>query len=127
MIGAAGMAMAIPVVIWGWSMWAGILLAFAALFGYLNGHPVVRTGLPSFIVTLASLFVLRGATLGFTRWITSRTRISGLHAHAQGDPLAVLFSGHPLEVPLDLVVDPRSPSWLASCCLRPPSVAESSG
>ncbi len=104
MIGAAGMALAIPVAIWGWPMWAGILLAFAlaALFGYLNGYLVVRTGLPSFIVTLASLFVLRGATLGFTRWITSRTRVSGLHAYAQGDPLAALFSGDPLGVPVSI-------------------------
>ncbi len=104
MIGAAGMALAIPVAVWGWPMWAGILLAFAfaALFGYLNGYLVVRTGLPSFIVTLASLFVLRGGTLGFTRWITSRTRVSGLHAYAQGDPLSALFSGHPLGVPISI-------------------------
>jgi len=104
MIGAAGMALAIPVAIWGWPMWAGILLAFAtaALFGALNGYLVVRTGLPSFIVTLASLFILRGATLGFTRMITSRTRVSGLHQYAEGDPLAALFSGDPLGIPISI-------------------------
>ncbi len=104
MIGAAGMAMAIPVAIWGWPMWAGIALAFllAALVGYANGYLVMRTGLPSFIVTLASLFILRGATLGFTRMITSRTRVSGLHSYAQGDPLAALFSGDPLGIPISV-------------------------
>ncbi len=104
MIGAAGMALAIPVAIWGWPMWAGIGLAFlvAAAFGALNGYLVVRTGLPSFIVTLASLFILRGATLGFTRWITSRTRVSGLHEFTTGDPLAPFFSGDPLGIPISV-------------------------
>jgi simple sugar transport system permease protein len=39
---------------------------------------VVRTGLPSFIVTLASLFIIRGVTVGVTRIITGRTQVSGL-------------------------------------------------
>ena len=39
---------------------------------------MIRSGLPSFIVTLAGLFILRGLTIGFTRWITGRTQVSGL-------------------------------------------------
>jgi simple sugar transport system permease protein len=31
--------------------------------GALNGFIVIRTGLPSFIVTLAFLFILRGFTI----------------------------------------------------------------
>ena len=56
MIGFAGLAIAIPSVIWGWPVWASILFAFAVavLVGYLNGAIVVQTGLPSFIVTLGS-------------------------------------------------------------------------
>ena len=50
----------------------------ACLIGYINGTIVIRSGLPSFIVTLAGLFILRGATIGFTRWITGRTQVSGL-------------------------------------------------
>ena len=63
MIGAAGVVIAIPAVQWGWPLWLCILLAFAiaCLVGYINGSIVVRTGLPSFIVTLAGLFILRGA------------------------------------------------------------------
>ena len=39
-----------------------VLLAFtvALAIGFLNGLIVVRTHLPSFIVTLASLYILRG-------------------------------------------------------------------
>jgi simple sugar transport system permease protein len=80
MIGAAGMLLAIPTVEFGWPLWASLILAFGAalLIGFLNGYMVVKTGLPSFIVTLASLFALRGATIGFTRLITGRTQVSGL-------------------------------------------------
>lgn len=46
--------------------WLAILvtLVFAALIGLLNGYLVVKTKLPSFIVTLATFFVLRGLTIG---------------------------------------------------------------
>jgi simple sugar transport system permease protein len=53
---------------------------------------VVRTGLPSFIVTLASLFILRGLTLGLTRLLTGRTQVSQLKSYAEDDWLAPLFS-----------------------------------
>ncbi len=80
MIGSAGVIIAIPAVQFGWPLWLCILLAFAfaCLIGYVNGQIVIRTGLPSFIVTLAGLFILRGLTIGFTRRITGRTQVSGL-------------------------------------------------
>ena len=95
MIGAAGVIIAIPAAQWGWPIWLCILLAFAAagVVGYLNGLIVFRTGLPSFIVTLAGLFMLRGLTIGFTRLLTGRTQVSGLRDLAEGDWLAALFSG----------------------------------
>ena len=82
MVGAAGMLIAIPTVEFGWPLWAALLLAFgvALLVGFLNGYLVVKTGLPSFIVTLATLFALRGASIGFTRLITGRTQVSGVSA-----------------------------------------------
>jgi simple sugar transport system permease protein len=95
MIGFAGLAIAIPSVIWGWPVWASILFAFAVavLVGYLNGAIVVQTGLPSFIVTLGSLFMLRGLGLGLCRLITGRTQVSGIREAAAGDWLAPWFSG----------------------------------
>jgi simple sugar transport system permease protein len=95
MIGAAGVVLAIPAVIWGWPLWLCIILAFAvaAAVGWINGMVVVRTGLPSFIVTLAGLFVLRGLTIGFTRLITGRTQVSGLQPLVERDWLAPIFAG----------------------------------
>ncbi|HLT01767.1 MAG TPA: ABC transporter permease [Geminicoccaceae bacterium] len=95
MIGAAGVIIAIPAVMWGWPLWLCILLAFAVacLVGYINGTIVIRTGLPSFIVTLAALFILRGLTIGFTRLITGRTQVSGLGPLVEQDWLAPVFSG----------------------------------
>ena len=107
MIGAAGVIIAIPAVQWGWPLWACVLLAFgfACLVGYINGSIVVRSGLPSFIVTLAGLFILRGLTIGFTRWLTGRTQVSGLKGLAEEDWLAPIFAG---EVGHTLMV------WLAN-------------
>jgi simple sugar transport system permease protein len=95
MIGAAGVIIAIPAVHFGWPLWTCILLAFAVacLVGYVNGTIVIRTGLPSFIVTLAALFILRGLTIGFTRLITGRTQVSGLAPLVEQDWLAPAFTG----------------------------------
>jgi simple sugar transport system permease protein len=83
-------------VVWGWPLWLCIILAFAvaAVVGWINGMVVVRTGLPSFIVTLAGLFILRGLTIGFTRLITGRTQVSGLKPLVEQDWLAPLFAGN---------------------------------
>ena len=101
MIGAAGMILAIPTVEFGWPLWASLILAFgvALLVGFLNGYMVIKTGLPSFIVTLASLFALRGATIGFTRLITGRTQVSGLEDTSF---LASLFAGEIGGVPASI-------------------------
>ncbi len=101
MIGAAGVIIAIPAVQFGWPLWLCILLAFAVacLVGYINGTIVIRTGLPSFIVTLAALFILRGLTIGFTRLITGRTQVSGLRPSIENDWLAPVFTaevGYPV-------------------------------
>jgi simple sugar transport system permease protein len=95
MIAFSSMVIAIPSMVWGWPLWACILLAFAlsALVGFINGLIVVRTGLPSFIVTLAGLFVLRGLTLALTRGITNRTQVSGVNELVATDPIGHYFSG----------------------------------
>jgi len=95
MIGFAGVTLAVPAIVWGWPLWLCILAAFAVAVavGYANGLLVTRTGLPSFIVTLAGLFILRGLTIGLTRLITGRTQVSGLKPLVAEDPLAPLFAG----------------------------------
>lgn len=103
-IGATGMVFALGVQVFGLPVWASILLSFAlaAGVGLANGYLVVRTGLPSFIVTLATLYVLRGATIAITREVTNVTRFSGLAEPALKDPLAQLFLGAPLGLPVSV-------------------------
>ncbi|MGB8316422.1 MAG: ABC transporter permease [Aestuariivirga sp.] len=107
MIGFAGVIIAIPPIMWGWPVWASVLLAFAscAAVGYFNGQMVVRTGLPSFIVTLGSLFMLRGLTLGVTRGITGRTQASGLHEYSDGDWITPIFAGQLFRTPVQWLSD----------------------
>jgi simple sugar transport system permease protein len=54
------------------NMWVGVLLSLvlALLIGFINGYLVVRTGIPSFLITLSMFFILRGANLGVTKAIT---------------------------------------------------------
>lgn len=75
-----------------------ITFAVAALIGWTNGWLVLKTGLPSFIVTLATLFILRGASLGFTKLITKLTLVQGIDDQIKS-PLARLFSGDMFGVP----------------------------
>ncbi|MFV1962192.1 MAG: ABC transporter permease [Acidimicrobiia bacterium] len=65
----------------GFSLWIAIplVLAFALSIGWFNGIIVERTGLPSFIVTLATFFVLIGAKLGFAKLFTSKVIVEGLN------------------------------------------------
>lgn len=95
MIGFAGMSIAIMAVTLGWPVWIAILLTFAlcVAIGAVNGWIVVRTGLPSFIVTLAFLFILRGFTIFFPQLIERQTIIGGIDRAAEGDWLAPIFGG----------------------------------
>jgi simple sugar transport system permease protein len=80
MTGTSGLLMGILATEVGMSIWLAILLTFvfAAGIGFMNGYLVIRTGLPSFIVTLATFFVLRGVNLGGTKAITDTVRVGGL-------------------------------------------------
>lgn len=95
MIGFAGMSIAIFTVTLGWPVWLAILVTFSICLsiGALNGIIVVRTGLPSFIVTLAFLFILRGFTIYLPQTLERKTIIGGIRDAAEGDWLAPLFGG----------------------------------
>jgi simple sugar transport system permease protein len=49
---------------------AVLSLVFCLAIGFLNGYLVVRTGIPSFLITLGTFFVLQGANLGVTKLVT---------------------------------------------------------
>ena len=56
----------------GINLWVGAVLAlvFCLTIGFLNGYLVMRTGIPSFLITLGTFFVLQGANLGVTKLVT---------------------------------------------------------
>ena len=70
-------------VIWG-------ALLFGAAVGVANGLLIVRTGLPSFIVTLAANFGVAGSALGVTRMLTNTSTVSV----AASPPAVALFASH---------------------------------
>lgn len=51
-------------------------LALGLLVGFVNGPLVVRTRLPSFVVTLATLFAIAGLTLGLSVILTGSTSVA---------------------------------------------------
>ncbi len=86
-VGTASMVVAIGTSFYGMPIWPaiGLALLIGGLVGLANGIAVVRTNLPSFIVTLATNFIVIGATMGFSRLIanvTSSSIVSSDTAHA---------------------------------------------
>jgi len=79
-IGACGMIIALLSVEFGWNIWLALVmsLVFALIIGAFNGYLVLSTGLPSFIITLGTMLVIRGVTVGVTRRETGRTVVGGL-------------------------------------------------
>lgn len=95
MIGFSGIIIALMSVTLGYPVWVAIIAAFilAMAIGALNGYLVIKTGLPSFIVSLAFLYILRGMTIFLAISTTRKTIIGGVKDVAEGDPLAWLFGG----------------------------------
>src|SRR6266536_2730561 len=56
------------------NVWVGVLVALALslLIGFINGWIVVKTGIPSFLVTLGTFFMLQGLNLALTQTIINQ-------------------------------------------------------
>jgi simple sugar transport system permease protein len=80
MTGTTGLLAGLLAIRGGWNIWLAMLaaLVFAAGIGFFNGWMVTRTRLPSFIVTLATFFILRGANVGVTKLVTDRIVVEGI-------------------------------------------------
>ncbi|MGH2940908.1 MAG: ABC transporter permease [Solirubrobacterales bacterium] len=78
MVGASGMVVAIGSAHYHLPLVVVVLLAIAlgVGVGLINGLLVVRTSLPSFIVTLAANFVLAGVALGLSSALTGTSTVS---------------------------------------------------
>ena len=63
---------------YGLSIWLGVAVAmtFGVLVGLINGYMVIKTAVPSLIVTLGSLFAVQGIVLGLTVLITKSTSVA---------------------------------------------------
>jgi len=70
-----------------------ITLMLTLFLGWLIGFIVVRSGLSSFIVTLAFLFFLRGLTEVCFRIFNNSTQISGLPNYKETSWVADIFGG----------------------------------
>ncbi|HAJ38124.1 MAG TPA: ATPase [Chloroflexi bacterium] len=110
MIGAAGATIAVLGSVFGMPLWLAALIALfvALLVGFINGTMVIRTKLPSFIITLGSLFILRGLTIALTRIFTGRTQIGSLDQLPGYDVLRLLFGG---SIPIGGASFPISIVW----------------
>lgn len=68
----SGITAALSAWYFGLNVWVGVLIALivSVAIGAFNGWLLTRTGLPSFLVTLGTYFVLQGVNLGTTRLVT---------------------------------------------------------
>jgi simple sugar transport system permease protein len=77
MIPAGSMTVALVSGHFGLPLWFGIVavLAFGVMIGVINGLLVVRTAVPSLIVTLGTLFAVAGLVLGVSVLVTGTTSV----------------------------------------------------
>ena len=96
MIGFAGIVIGLGTTVYQLPLTVSVLIALVvcAAIGAANGYLTVKTRLPSFIVTLASMFVLRGLAISVTRYIAGYTQISKITEDDPGSVMISLFGGH---------------------------------
>ena len=80
MIGSSGLLLGYLATHAHLSIWPAIaiVLVFGLAVGFVNGLTVVKTRLPSFIVTLATFFVLQGVNSAVTLKLTGQTAIQDI-------------------------------------------------
>jgi simple sugar transport system permease protein len=95
MTGSAGLMVGILGIKLDMNIWLAIVLTLmaATTVGFLNGYMVMKTKLPSFIVTLATFFILQGVNLGVTKAITNQVAVSGIDTVSGYDGAKKIFGG----------------------------------
>lgn len=108
-VGASSMLIAILSTQFGLNIWVSILVAliFAVLIGVLNGYLVMRTRLPSFIVTLGTAYILLGTTTGITTLVTNGlTVVNGVQQAPGYDSAHAVFAtalGGGQQYPIEII------------------------
>jgi simple sugar transport system permease protein len=95
MTGSAGLMMGILATKVGMNIWFAIVLTLVAAttVGFINGYMVMTTKLPSFIVTLATFFILQGVNLGVTKAITNQVAVSNIDSASGYNSAQKIFGG----------------------------------
>jgi simple sugar transport system permease protein len=95
MIGSSGLLLGYLTTHAHMSIWPAmaVVLAFGLLVGFLNGITVVKTKLPSFIVTLATFFVLQGVNAAGTLKLTGQTAIQDIDTAKGFESARRFFAG----------------------------------
>jgi simple sugar transport system permease protein len=77
----------------GWDTWPALLASLLASLavGLVNGLLVVNTGLPSFLVTLATFLVLQGVSQAGARAVAGSARVGGLDEAPGWSSAAAVF------------------------------------
>ncbi|MFC3073525.1 ABC transporter permease [Shinella pollutisoli] len=96
MVAFAGLVFGATVTVLDMPLFVAVLVTMltAIAIGATNAQIVLRTGLPSFIVTLALLFILRGLALVGVKWATGgSTQLRGIADRVSEDPLLPFLAG----------------------------------
>ncbi|MDH6237787.1 ABC transporter permease [Cryobacterium sp. CG_9.6] len=93
MTGTTGLLVGAFTTQYGMNIWVAMLVALgvALSVGAFNGFVVMKTGLPSFIVTLGTFFILQGVNLAGTKLVTGQVAIQGMAAVPGFDVVAGFF------------------------------------
>src|SRR5213082_765637 len=94
MIGSSGLLLGYLVTHANMNIWLAILivLLFGLAVGFVNGLTVVKTRLPSFIVTLPTFFVLQGVNAAGTLKLTGTTAIEDIDTASGFDSARRIFA-----------------------------------
>ena len=94
MVGSSGLLLGLLTTRADWNIWPSIavVLLFGMAIGFINGYTVVKTRLPSFIVTLGTFFILQGVNAGGTLKITGTVAINGIDAASGFDSARPFFA-----------------------------------
>jgi simple sugar transport system permease protein len=94
MIGSSGLLLGYLATNVGMNIWPAmaLVMVFGLTIGFINGITVIKTRLPSFIVTLATFFVLQGVNAAGTLRLTGTTAIQNIDTASGFDSARRIFA-----------------------------------
>ncbi len=104
--GTAGLTTAILTTHYHLVLWVAMAVSLAVCLGigFVNGYLVMRTRLPSFIITLGTFLMLQGLNLGLTKVITDTVSVGGISSEPYYETAHKIFAstitinGQPFEI-----------------------------